>query len=187
MTAPSGGTSPARLNYGRIRERATELGVAYDTVCASAGLRRHSEHDPDQRTVTLAVLRVTFALRAGALPARVNDQFLSEKTRRAPLTAPLAVDLLRLVRRRILEPFPGDPLSVRAEPSAHRDERTLQLLSRRIATGTGTRTGDEVPLYIDDLGDSTTMSNETVAGLRIHPDVMFALCLAEEPAPPNPL
>ena len=52
--------------------------------------------------------------------------------------------------------------------------------------GAGTRAGDEISLYIDDLSDSS-LSNGIVAGLRIHPDVMLALGLADEPAPPDPL
>lgn len=104
----------------------------------------------------------------------------------SPVDPPLACALSRLVRHKILEPFPGDPLCLRAEPSVHRDERTMRLLSRRIATGAGTRAGDEIPLYIDDLSDSS-LSNETAAGLQIHPDVMSALGLADEPAPPDPL
>ncbi|MGY1948663.1 DNA-binding protein, partial [Nocardia asiatica] len=66
-----------------------------------------------------------------------------------------------------------------------RDIDTHRLLDAGIAVGRGTKRGDELAFTFDDYNDIND-PDQAVAGLRIHPDVMFGLGLAERPARRRP-
>ena len=101
---------------------------------------------------------------------------------RRGLDADTAIQLLRLVRKEILRPVPGGPIPLPSEVNADRDVDTRRLLDAGVAVGRGTKPGDELALSFDDY-DGINDPEQAAAGLRIHPDVMFGLGLAERPAP----
>ncbi len=109
------------------------------------------------------------------LPPEVAGRIEADLLRRVPMDPYEAKDLLRLVRDKILEPFPEDP-EFAAKPLAA--DRIQHLVRRGIAVpapnATSATTAD---------ADTDAAANEDVGGIGdIHPDVMFALRLAAEPA-----
>ena len=118
---------------------------------------------PTALRVAVTDHRLTLTLRPGALPTAVRDRFDTEQSLRRPLDTSAAVNLLKLVRDKILAPFPeADGQFHDAKRTARRHTWTEELLiSSRLAI-------DVQP----EAGDSGT------ALVEVHPDVMFALRLS---------
>ncbi|MEV3959414.1 DNA-binding protein [Nocardia sp. NPDC050193] len=123
-------------------------------------------------------------LRPGTLPDSLRAALARPTVMRRGLDANTAIDLLRLVRQEILRPVPGSPLPIHADVDPQRDHDTRRLLDAGVAVGRGTKSGDEVSITYDNYND--TGSTQAVTGLRIHPDVMFALGLTARPARRRP-
>ncbi|MDI5978244.1 hypothetical protein [Amycolatopsis magusensis] len=109
--------------------------------------------------------RLQLLLRPGALPADVRERFDRDRVAQQPLEPHLAVVLLALVRDEILAPFPDQGDDVDATQLHRTNVDPALLLARRIAVR-------HTPISPDQQHD---------LGLRIHPDIMFALRLADEP------
>ena len=105
--------------------------------------------------------RLTLTLRPGALPALLRERFDAEQSLRRPLDPSAAVQLLELVRDKILAPFPSE------------DEHPTRVhsLTADFLVGSGIAI-----VAADPGGDPDT------AVVEIHPDVMFALRLTDRPA-----
>ncbi|EFV90148.1 putative DNA-binding protein [Dietzia cinnamea P4] len=108
--------------------------------------------------------RLTLLIRTEALPEDVRRPFDELRAAHRPLSAHAAVMLLRLVYEKVLAGFPeGDLHAVLTGNQASHGE-AIDLIARRVALAL-------TPL--DQLGSIT---------LTAHPDALFALGLADEPA-----
>ncbi|MFC9472440.1 DNA-binding protein [Nocardia sp. FBN12] len=125
-------------------------------------------------------LYLTLTVVPGTVSGTVDDRLIEEDARRVALTPMLAEDLLRLVRQKILAPFPGEPDMWPAESAGSHFQRQTALLNQCIAIGRRSSVGDEFARHRDSADEFTT-SYEVVANLQIHPDVMYALGLAGPP------
>ncbi|WP_039829391.1 hypothetical protein [Nocardia testacea] len=115
--------------------------------------------------------RLTVLIRTAVLPDDLRTAFTDQRMRRIPMGPHEAVELVKLVRNKVLEPFP-DSLGLHEESTnAYTVDPSGMLARQRIAIH---RT-------------SPTLQRSTAANtLEIHPDVMFALGLADRPAPTQP-
>lgn len=109
--------------------------------------------------------RLQLLLRTGALPAPVRTRFDRDRSAQSPLDPGHAAALLALVRDAILEPFPAELADDRRRDMQRINIDPAHLIERRIAVP-APRIG----------------GNPHDPGLLVHPDVMFALRLADEPA-----
>lgn len=146
-------------------------------------LRAQLDQTALQVVATDVVLHL--ALRPGALPGPLRAALARPTAMRRGLDADTAIQLLRLVRKEILRPVPGGLFPLPSETNPDRDIDTRRLLDAGIAVGRGTKPGDELAITFDDY-DGINDPEQAVAGLRIHPDVMFGLGLAERPARRRP-
>jgi hypothetical protein len=126
---------------------------------AVASLTEHLAPTPIRLAVTDQDLMLT--VRPGAPPTLTRDRVDHDRNRRRPLTPPGAVAVIRLVRDKILNPFPGDD---DARPLRHSD------IDHLVSTGLA------VPAPEPAEGQPAS------GGVEIHPDVMFALRLIDRPA-----
>lgn len=131
-----------------------------DSALATLGARL----TPTALRVAVTGHWLTLALRPGALPTAVRDRFDTEQSLRRTLDPSAAANLLKLVRDKILAPFPDvdEWIHDDEERTARRHTWTEEvLISSRLAI-------DVQP----GGGDSGT------ALVEVHPDVMFALRLS---------
>lgn len=108
--------------------------------------------------------RLTLTLRPGALPTAVRERFDTEQSLRDPLDPSAAVEVLKLVRDKILAPFPEEdgPLpDEERRPTWGQIWTEEFLLSSRLAIKVAPGAGDS-----------------DAARVEVHPDVMFALRLS---------
>jgi hypothetical protein len=108
--------------------------------------------------------RLTLTLRPGALPTAVRERFDTEQSLREPLDPSTAVELLKLVRDKILAPFPEEDGRFPGEerrPTWRHTWTEEFLISSRLAIDVAPGGGDS-----------------GAARLEVHPDVMFALRLS---------
>ena len=114
--------------------------------------------------------QLTLALRPGALPEPLRECFDAEQSLRHSLDTSTAVELLKLVRDKILAPFPDDGRFPGEEKRPTRGHTWTEefLISFRIAIDAEPQGGDPGTPVVE-----------------IHPDVMFALRLTGRPADPN--
>jgi hypothetical protein len=115
--------------------------------------------------------QLTLALRPGALPEPLRERFDTERSLRGPLEPSAAVELLKLVRDKILAPFPendGQFPDEERHPTRRHTWTEEFLINSRLAIDLAPGGGD--------LG---------TARVEVHPDVMFALRLSglNEPDP----
>jgi hypothetical protein len=111
--------------------------------------------------------RLTLVPRPDVIPAVVGAQFEHDHLIHHPLDPNTAVAVLALVREKILEPFPEHEAQHPYTRPTSFD--AAHLVSRRVAVPTAASPAD---------GTDTTK-------VDIHPDVMFALELADSPAGDN--
>jgi hypothetical protein len=149
-------------------------------LAAAVGALKSGELDGQLAATTLATAfrtalwvavtdqAVALTQAPGGLPREVRARIEAELVRRVPLDPYEAGHLLRLVRDKLLEAFPEDPEFAAAPLFAGLIERLV-------------RRGIAVPAPSAPIGEADTDTD--VGGLvDAHPDVMFALRLAEEPA-----
>jgi hypothetical protein len=122
---------------------------------------------PTALRVTATDHRLTLTLRAGALPEPLRERFDADQFLRHPLDPSTAVELLKLVRDKILAPFPDDGRFPGEEERPARGHTPTEdfLISSRLAVDTEPQGGDR-----------------GLPAVEIHPDVMFALRLTGRPA-----
>lgn len=159
------------------------LGIA-DFLARSGWSRRRLDQaltvladqlEPTSLRVVATDDRLTVLIRTAVLPDDLRAAFNDQRMRRIPMgpheRPHEAVELVKLVRNKVLEPFP-DSLGLHEESTnAYTTDPTGILARQRIAIH---RT-------------SPTLQRSTAANtLEIHPDVMFALGLADRPAPTQP-
>ncbi|WP_280456986.1 hypothetical protein [Nocardia carnea] len=158
------------------------LGIA-DFLARSGWSRRRLDQaltvlarqlEPTALRVVATDDRLTVLIRTAVLPDDLRAAFTDQRVRRVPLGPHEAVELVKLVRNKVLEPFP-DSIGLHEESTnAYTVDPTGMLARQRIAIH---RTGP-------------THRGTGVNELEVHPDVMFALGLAARPAstepPPRP-
>lgn len=103
-------------------------------------------------------------LRPSIVPAYLLDRFERHDARARPLDTTTAVEVVRLVQEKILQPFP-DHAEERGEGRTKSFD-AADLVGRRVAVAAANPTGDP--------------------DVEIHPDVLFALGLADTPATDGP-
>ncbi|MGY5229386.1 DNA-binding protein, partial [Nocardia asiatica] len=170
-------------------------GISVDVLLAATGwtstefdealTHLRQQLDPTGLQVVATDIVLHLALRPGVLPGALRQALARPTAMRRGLDANTAIELLRLVRKEILRPVPGGAIALPSEANPERDIDTHRLLDAGIAVGRGTKRGDELAFTFDDYNDIND-PDQAVAGLRIHPDVMFGLGLAERPARRRP-
>jgi len=122
---------------------------------------------PTALRVAATDLQLRLTLRPGALPEPLRERFDADQALRDPLEPGTAVELLKLVRDKILAPFPDDGRFPGEEERPARGHTWTEdfLIRSRLAVDAGPQGGDP-----------------GTPAVQIHPDVMFALRLTGRPA-----
>ncbi|MGY1948559.1 DNA-binding protein, partial [Nocardia asiatica] len=188
-------TAPERHARTLLAVLVSRDGISVDVLLAATGwtstefddalTHLRAQLDPTGLQVVATDIVLHLALRPGVLPGALRQALARPTALRRGLDANTAIELLRLVRKEILRPVPGGAIAVPSEANPERDIDTHRLLDAGIAVGRGTKRGDELAITFDDY-DGINDPDQAVAGLRIHPDVMFGLGLADRPARRRP-
>lgn len=127
---------------------------------------------PTALRVVVTDERLTLMLRPQVIPELVRTQFEHEHRADYPLDPKTAVAVLELVREKILRPFPENP-----EQAPHNRPQSFNaayLVGARLAVPTGAPVAEHTDDEDDEYG--------RIGEVEIHPDVLFALGLADAPA-----
>ncbi|TQM81765.1 hypothetical protein FHX81_4142 [Saccharothrix saharensis] len=148
------------LSVGRVLYL---LGWSHERL--DAALAVLGEHlAPTALRVVATDNRLLLMLRPSIVPAYLLDRFEHHDTRAHTLDPTTAVEVVRLVREKILQPFP-DHEEERGEGRTKSFD-AVDLVGRRVAVAAANPTGDP--------------------DVEIHPGVLFALGLTDVPAPDGP-
>jgi hypothetical protein len=153
--------------HGLATQRVLDL-LGWDPERLGSALATIGTHlAPTALRVAATDLQLTLTLRPGALPEPLRERFDADQALRHPLEPGTAVELLKLVRDKILAPFPDDGRFPGEEERPARGHTPIEdfLIRSRLAIDAGPLGGDP-----------------GTPAVQIHPDVMFALRLTGRPA-----